>query len=102
MNRQEIIKSEIKNEPDNPLNYYLLAIEYRQLNNRLDLENIMEFMLERFENYLPIYYFYSEHLFQMDQLDKAIKISEQGIRHAQKFNNIKLENELKQLIIVNS
>jgi len=102
MNREEFIKSEIKNEPDNPLNYYLLAVEYRHLNNNQELEKVMEFMLDRFENYLPIYYFYAEHLFQMNEIEKAIKISEQGIILAQSFNNYKLVNELKQQILLNN
>lgn len=102
MNRQEIISSEIENDPNNPFNYYLLAIEFRQLNSFQDLENVMELMLERFEYYLPLYYFYAEHLFQMDKIEKATQISERGIRLAQESGNSKLVNELKQLILINT
>jgi len=101
MKRQEFIKSEIELEPNNPLNYYLLAIEYRKSNEDLSLEDLLEFMLERFSNYLPIYYFYAEHLFQNNKTEKALNIAEQGIALAEELNNIKLVKELNQLIAIN-
>jgi hypothetical protein len=30
MNRKEFIEEEIKKEPNNPFNYYLLAFEYKK------------------------------------------------------------------------
>lgn len=102
MNRKKFIQSEIENEPNNPLNYYLMAIEYRKLDDKEAMQKVLEFMLDRFSDYLPIYYLYAEHLYETDYIERATALAEKGIRQAQIVKNLKLENELKQLILLNS
>jgi hypothetical protein len=59
MNRKEFIEEEIKKEPNNPFNYYLLAFEYKKQGKFTDLETIAEYILEIHADYQPIYYFYA-------------------------------------------
>ncbi len=102
MNRKEFIENEIKLEPQNPMNYYLLALEYRKLANHIEFENTLELLLDRFNNYLPTYYMYAEYLYSNNQNEKADKIAMKGIELTLITKNTKMLNELKQLIEINS
>jgi hypothetical protein len=43
MNRTEILKNEVKNNSEDPFNYYLLALEYQKLDNTAEAKNISRF-----------------------------------------------------------
>ena len=98
MNRKEFIETEIKNFPNDPLNYYLLAIEFRKTEEYQSFESICSKMLVEFPDYLPSYYLFAEYLFDRNQEDQATIIAKQGIKLALQLNNEKLSNELEQLI----
>jgi hypothetical protein len=98
MNRKEFIESEIRNFPNDPLNYYLLAIEFRKVELYDSFEATMEKLLVQFPAYMPTYYLYAEYLYDRDQEQKATQIAEQGIVLARQAKNQKLVNELEQLI----
>lgn len=98
MNRKEFIESEIKNFPNDPLNYYLLAIEFKKIEEYASFEATMENMLIQFPEYMPIYYLYAEYLFDVNQEQKATQIAKQGIKLALQNQNQKLVKELEQLI----
>jgi hypothetical protein len=98
MNRKEFIESEIKNFPNDPLNYYLLAIEFRKIEEYASFEATMENMLIQFPGYMPTYYLYAEYLFDVNQEQKATQIAQQGIKLALQNQNQKLVKELEQLI----
>jgi len=98
MNRKEFIESEIRNFPNDPLNYYLLAIEFRKLELYDSFEATMENLLVHFPAYMPTYYLYTEYLFDRNHEQKATQIAEQGIAYARQAKNQKLVNELEQLI----
>lgn len=102
MNRKEFIENEIKLDPQNPLNYYLLALEYRKLANHIKFENTLEILLDRFDTYLPTYYLYAEYLYSNNLNEKAYKIAMKGIDLTLITKNTKMLNELKQLIEINS
>ncbi len=102
MNRKEFIETEIKNFPNDPLNYYLLAIEFRKTEEYQAFEEICTNMLVQFPDYMPTYYLFAEYLFDCNQEDLATKIAKQGIELALQMNNIKLSNELEQLINLSS
>ena len=102
MIRKEFIENEIKLDPENPMNYYLLALEFRKLGNYLDFESTLESLINRFNNYLPTYYIYAEYLFSNNQNEKAEEIIKKGIDLAFVTENTKMINELKQLNEINS
>ena len=98
MNRKEFIESEIRNFPNDPLNYYLLAIEYKKMEAYDSFEATMENLLVQFPDYMPTYYLFAEYLFDRNLEEKATLIAQQGIGHAKEAKNQKLVNELEQLI----
>jgi hypothetical protein len=101
MNRIEFIESEINKEPNNPLNYYLLALEYRKEGNFTQLEITAEYILEKHSDYQPIYYFYAEHLYGTNREKFGTQIALKGIKLANKDLKYKISNELTQLIEIN-
>jgi tetratricopeptide (TPR) repeat protein len=102
MIRKEFIENEIKLDPENPMNYYLLALEFRKLGNYLEFESALESLINRFNNYLPTYYIYAEYLFSNNQNEKAEEIIKKGIDLAFVTENTKMIKELKQLNEINS
>jgi tetratricopeptide (TPR) repeat protein len=102
MNRKEFIENEIKLDPENPMNYYLLALEFRKIGNILEFESALELLINRFNNYLPTYYIYAEYLYSNNQNEKAEEIIKKGIELAFVTKHTKIINELKQLNEINS
>jgi tetratricopeptide (TPR) repeat protein len=102
MIRKEFIENEIKLDPENPMNYYLLALEFRKLGNYLEFESTLETLINRFNDYLPTYYIYGEYLYSNNQNEKAEEIIKKGIDLAFVTENTKMINELKQLNEINS
>jgi hypothetical protein len=101
MNRKEFIEEEIKKEPNNPLNFYLMAFEHKKDGNFTELELVAEYILERFTDYQPIYYFYAEYLFGTNREGLGKTIASKGIELAKKSMNNKIVKELEQLIEMN-
>lgn len=89
-----MLQSFAEQEPDNPFNWYGLALEH------LDDEpgealKYFEKLLAEFPNYLPSYY-HAAHLFaQMGYLQQARLAFEKGIELAQSRNELKSLSELK-------
>lgn len=102
MIRKEFIENEIKLDPENPMNYYLLALEFRKLGNYLEFESTLETLINRFNDYLPTYYIYGGYLYSNNQNEKAEEIIKKGIDLAFVMENTKMINELKQLNEINS
>lgn len=100
MIRKDFIEKEIKLDPQNPLNYYLLALEFRKLANHIEFETTLELLIHKFETYLPTYFIYAEYLYSINQNEKAEEVAKKGIDLALATNNTKMLNELKQLIEV--
>lgn len=101
MNRKEFIEEEINKEPNNPFNYYLLAFEYKMEGNFSQLETIAEYIIEKYGDYQPIYYFYAEHLYATDKEHLGKQVALEGIKLAKKYLNNKIVHELEQLININ-
>ncbi|MFL0161744.1 tetratricopeptide repeat protein [Aquirufa salirivi] len=97
MERKEFIKDEIKEEPENPFNYYLLALELKKegdLSGSLDLFNQL---IERFPSYIPTYYSFADFLLEIEDDIKAKQIIELGIIRAEGVGQTKALHELKQM-----
>jgi len=101
MNRIEILKKEIETDPNDPFNYYLLALEYLKNHEKINTEENFEFLLLKFDNYLPTYYTYANYLIEIGKENKAEKIIFKGIEISILQNNLKTEKELKQLLNFN-
>lgn len=101
MNRREFILIEIEQNPSNPLNYYLLAVEERSMGNISEAINILKNLTINFPDYHPTYYTLAELLYQTDRVDEATRIAEAGIIKAKDLQLLKVSRELEQLILLN-
>lgn len=93
LDRLQILREFIKEEPENPFNYYALALELREIDPKEALE-LFDFLLLNHPEYLPVY-FPSAHFFvAQNEIAKAKAVFETGIRLAV---NQKEEKALKEL-----
>lgn len=94
LGRLELLKQFINEEPENPFNWYALAMEYLSIDSEKS-EMLFDKLLKSFDAYLPTYYtaamFYSER----GDLEKAKETFERGITLAQKTKEQKALMELK-------
>ncbi len=91
--RINFLLDQIEIEPEDPFNYYGLAIEY---NNELPNKALeyFEILLIRFPDYLPTYYHAANLYFNLDNFEKAKDTYLKGIELA---TNLKKEKTLKEL-----
>jgi tetratricopeptide (TPR) repeat protein len=101
MNRREIILNEIIDNPKNPFNYYLLAVEERSTGNVSSSIEILQELKQNFPDYHPTYYTLAELLYQSDRITEATAVAEEGIIKAKDLQLLKVSRELEQLILLN-
>ncbi|EOZ98485.1 hypothetical protein A33Q_1139 [Indibacter alkaliphilus LW1] len=94
MSRLEMLKSFTEQEPENPFNWYALALEYKEL----DLDQSIELfskLLKQFPAYLPTYYQAAEVFADLGKISEANGIYINGIKLAQSQQNNHALRELK-------
>lgn len=92
--RIELLKTYIKEEPNEPFNHYALANEYMAEDSRKALDIFLN-VLKDFPDYLPTYYQTAKLLEEFEQEEKALEVYASGIELAQTQGNQKILNELK-------
>ena len=100
MNRKEFIISELKDNPQDPFNQYLLALEYLKENNRGEAISLFNNIYEKSPNYLPLYYTFAINLIELGDMVEAKVIVKKGIDLAVLLKNEKVKNELNQLLVL--
>ena len=101
MDRKEFIKNEINQDPQDPFNHYLLAIEYLKENAIKEAFEQFELILSDFPSYIATYYTYANALLAENKDDRAEEIIRAGIMEAEKKGAAKALKELKQLLELN-
>jgi tetratricopeptide (TPR) repeat protein len=101
MDRKEFIKNEINQDPTDPFNHYLLAIEYQKEGSIKESFDLFEEIITQFPDYVATYYTYANALLASEEEDKAEKIIRKGIEEAEKKGAAKALKELKQLLELN-
>lgn len=92
--RLKFLLDDLKENPDDPFNYYALALEY-QKTDKTAAERYFSDLLELFPEYLPAYYHAAGFFFELDENEKAEALYLKGIQLAEKLNNLKTLKELK-------
>lgn len=92
--RIKYLQEEIENFPEEPFNYYALALEYTK-SKPIEASSQFEQLIEKFPEYLPTYYQAANLFFELNQYDKAETLFKQGILLAEKQDNQKTLKELK-------
>ncbi len=94
LNRLQMLLEFCKSEPENPFNWYALALEYNAMKDHKAGE-LFDKLLEEFSDYLPTYYTAAQYYAEMEYLEKATKIFSQGIDLAIAQNESKTLQELR-------
>jgi len=87
----------IEIEPEDPFNWYAIAIEHKTNNTSKALE-YFEHLLTHFPNYLATYYQVAELLIENRKNEQAEAILNKGIELAKKQNNVNTLRELQNLL----
>jgi tetratricopeptide (TPR) repeat protein len=101
MNRSEFILNEIKEDPQNPLNYYFLAVEERSIGNTESCILILQNLIKNHPDYHPSYYTLADLFYTLDRIDEGTHVAELGIEKAKDLQLLKVLHELEQLILIN-
>ncbi len=96
MNLQRIssLKQFIEDEPENPVNSYMLAMEYYEENSTESLK-LMQILLSKHPNYLPTYFKAAHLMWEKELRNEADKTFIKGIKLAASQKNQKTLAELK-------
>lgn len=97
MNRLEQLRQFIHDDPNDPFNYYALALEYA----KSDVETaITQFktLLQNYPDYLPAYYQAGNLLESAGDREQAIAVFEKGIALAKQQQQYKTLRELQSVL----
>lgn len=92
--RIKYLQEEIENFPEDPFNYYALALEYIS-GAPQEAERLFGKLLSDFPDYLPVYYQAANYHFEKGDYSKAGELFTTGIALAEKQKNEKALRELK-------
>ncbi len=94
LSRLQLLIQFTKEEPENPFNWYALALEYLNSNPK-GTAAIFDQLLKDHPEYLPTYYTSAQFFAEQSNLEKTKEIFEKGILLAAKLKEDKALKELK-------
>lgn len=94
LSRIEMLKSFAEQDPDNPFNWYALALEHQESDPAM-AKSLFNKLLTEHIVYLPTYYHAAGFFAEAGNFEKAKEIYENGIKLAEDQNNDKTLKELK-------
>jgi len=94
LDRIKLIEQFTKEEPENPFNWYALALEHLEIDPD-QAESLFNKLLESHPDYLPTYFPAAHFFAEIDQIQKAQKVFLKGIEVASTEKNEKTLKELK-------
>ena len=93
LSRIEQLSQFIKDDPEDPFNYYALGLEYSKTDKNRALEIFQQVIIEH-KDYIPVYYQLAKLYEQMSQVENAIQTFSEGIIKAREQNDLKTLREL--------
>lgn len=84
----------ISDDPNDPFNYYALALEYAKIDDAKALDTF-KYLIKRHKDYLPAYYQLAKLYAGLGQRDNAAIIFEAGSAIAARQDDLKTLRELK-------
>lgn len=94
LDRLQLLIQFTKEEPENPFNWYALALEYINSDPE-ETAVIFDQLLKSQPDYLPTYYTSAQFFAEQNQLEKAKEIFKNGIELAERLKEEKALKELK-------
>jgi len=95
VNRIEILKAYLKDDPNDNFSSYALSLEYLKLNNTIEAISLLEKLLDRDSNYLAAYYQLGKLAEQQRDFEKASSVYKTGMEVAKMQKDQKTFNELQ-------
>ena len=95
--RLKLLEQFVKEEPDDPFNWYALALEEAKSNQARSCE-LFEHVLEKHPDYLPTYYHAGDLYMSLGNTKRAKAILEKGLNLAKQKKEQKTMNELRTLL----
>jgi tetratricopeptide (TPR) repeat protein len=92
--RIEKLENFIKEDPNDPFPKYALALECQEQNPHL-AKTLFEELLENHPEYTATYFHAADFFYQMDFIEKAMNIYEEGIRRLKQGKDQKALSELQ-------
>jgi len=93
LERIELLIGYCKEEPENPFNFYALALENRESDKPAAAE-LFDYVLSNFPNYLPVFFPAAHFFYEEGNLQKAKQVFELGLALAQDLQDEKVKKEL--------
>ncbi len=93
-NRIALLRGFINEEPDEPFNYYALALEFVDTDSQAAV-SILQELIENHPQYLPTYYKLAHLYWDLNQIEKAQELFQLGIGLAERQGDLKTLAELK-------
>jgi lipoprotein NlpI len=84
----------VQEDPEDPFNYYALALEYQSVDNK-QASLYFEKLLQDFPDYLPTYFHAAAFFTNKETQDKVRQIYEKGIELSIRQNNSHARKELE-------
>ncbi len=99
MNNERLLNLEsfLKEEPEDPFNWYAVAMEYKSI-DLLKCQSHLAHLLEHFPDYLATYYQIAELLIDASKKEDAEILLEKGIKLAKTQNDSNTLRELQNLL----
>ena len=94
LDRIKLLKAYCEEEPENPFNFYALALEYRTI-DLSEATHFFDHVLLNFPNYLPVYFPAAQFFHEDGQLLKAKELFTTGITLAEVKGDEKAKKELR-------
>lgn len=94
LDRLQLLRDFISEEPEIPFNYYALALELREKDQQ-ETAALFDHLLSEHPNYLPVYFPAAHFFAEQEAIQKAGEIFERGILLAKKLQEEKTLKELK-------
>jgi hypothetical protein len=94
LERLHLLKEYIRDEPENPFNYYAYALEIKEIDPN-ESSDLFDYLLVNHSDYLPVYFPAAHFFFEVGQIEKAKGIFKIGIFTAQSQGDQKALKELQ-------
>ena len=85
-------------DPEDPFNWYALALEYKKLDTGKAIE-ILNRLLKEHREYIPTYYQLGKLYHDSGKIQEALQVFEEGVDLSRKQNDLKTLHELKAALL---
>ncbi|UZD23591.1 tetratricopeptide repeat protein [Algoriphagus halophytocola] len=94
LDRTQLLRQFTEEEPENPFNWYALALEYKESEAGL-AKSLFNKLLTEHAEYLPTYFTAAHFFAELEEIELADQIFQKGIALAKSQNELKTLQELQ-------